>query len=51
MKKKRWNIFDKEFSKNLDSLKEHGLFLSFSTDPMLKETEHLTWYAIFQMRA
>lgn len=39
-------IFDKEFYKNLDSIKEHGLFLSFTTDPMLPETEQLTWYAI-----
>lgn len=45
---KAMDIFDKEFSKNLDSLKDHGLFLSFSTDPMLKETEDLTWYAIFK---
>lgn len=39
-------IFDKEFYKNLDSLKEHGLFLSFTTDPMLNETIDFTCLAI-----
>jgi DNA repair photolyase len=35
-------IFLKEFTENLDELKKHGLFYSFTTDPMLKETIDLT---------
>lgn len=32
------DVFLAELEKNIDQLKEHGLFLSFTTDPMLPET-------------
>lgn len=35
-------IFVKELRLNLEELKKHGLFFSFTTDPMLKETKRLT---------
>jgi DNA repair photolyase len=35
-------IFEKEFKQNLPELQKHGLFLSFSTDPLLPETRNLT---------
>jgi len=38
-------IFDRELLKNLDELKKHGLFFSFTTDPMLDETIELTQLA------
>jgi DNA repair photolyase len=38
-------IFEEELKANLPELQEHGLFLSFSTDPMLRETIKLTMYA------
>jgi DNA repair photolyase len=40
------NIFEKEILKNIDELKKHGVFFSFSTDPMLDETYYLTIEAI-----
>lgn len=39
-------IFEKEFHQNIESLKQYGLFFSFTTDPMLKETIDLTSIAI-----
>lgn len=38
-------IFDKELKQNKEELQKHGLFLSFSTDQMLKETIWLTFKA------
>jgi DNA repair photolyase len=35
-------VFEKELKKNLPELQKHGLFLSFSTDPLLPETRNLT---------
>ena len=35
-------VFKKEVDQNLDQLREHGLFFSFTTDPMLPETIELT---------
>ena len=37
-----FKCFVKEVNKNLDALRHHGLFFSFSTDPMLEETAALT---------
>ena len=39
-------VFEKELMKNLSELQEHGLFFSFTTDPMLPETVDLTIRAI-----
>lgn len=39
-------IFEKELKQNLPELQEHGLFFSFTTDPMLPETFLLTRDAI-----
>jgi len=39
-------VFDKELKENLSELQKHGLFLSFTTDPMLESTIRLTYYAI-----
>jgi len=38
-------IFCKELSLNIEELKKHGLFFSFTTDPFLSETSELTWRA------
>jgi DNA repair photolyase len=35
-------VFEKELDRNLPELQKHGLFLSFSTDPLLPETCNLT---------
>lgn len=35
-------VFETELQKNIDELKNHGLFFSFSTDPCLPETIGLT---------
>lgn len=35
-------VFEKELKANLSALQEHGIFFSFTTDPMLKETGYLT---------
>jgi DNA repair photolyase len=43
---KALDIFDQETEDNLDELRKHGLFFSFSTDPCLKETWFLTRMAI-----
>ena len=39
-------VFEKELKANLPELKKHGLFFSFTTDPLLSETERLTWSAV-----
>jgi len=39
-------VFEKELKQNLSELQKHGLFFSFTTDPMLPETFQLTWYAM-----
>ena len=39
---KAFQCFVKEVTKNLEVLRHHGLFFSFSTDPMLEETSALT---------
>lgn len=38
-------VFEKELLQNIDELRKHGLFFSFTTDPMLPETSKLTWKA------
>lgn len=38
-------VFEKELKANLPELQKHGVFFSFSTDPMLKETAYLTLIA------
>lgn len=40
------DVFEKEIFANKEALKEHGLFFSFTTDPMLPETIALTQDAI-----
>ncbi len=37
-------VFEKELNENLPELQKHGLFYSFSTDPMLPETSFLTFH-------
>lgn len=39
-------VFKKELQQNLEDLQKHGLFFSFTTDPMLPETIELTKEAI-----
>ena len=39
-------IFQSELLSNLEYLQEHGLFFSFTTDPLLPETKELTCLAI-----
>lgn len=39
-------ILEKELEANLDYLKKVGIFLSFTTDPLIKETRELTSIAI-----
>lgn len=39
--------FESELNKNLHELQEHGLFFSFTTDPMLLQTIDLTLDAMF----
>jgi DNA repair photolyase len=39
-------MFVKELRENIDELRKHGLFFSFSTDPMLPETIKLTQRAL-----
>lgn len=37
--------FKKELTQNVSEIRKHGLFFSFTTDPMLEETHKLTWEA------
>lgn len=39
-------VFCKEGRKHIDALKEHGIFFSFSTDPLIPETRVLTFFAL-----
>jgi len=39
-------VFEKELKQNIDSLCEHGLFFTFTSDPFLPETTRLTFDAI-----
>lgn len=39
-------VFEKELLQNLDELRKHGLFFTFTSDPMLPETIELTMYAL-----
>ena len=39
-------VFSKEVKANLDVLREHGLFFTFTSDPMLCETRELTIAAV-----
>lgn len=39
-------VFEKELKANLPELQKHGLFFSFTTDPLLAECSDLTWSAI-----
>ena len=43
--------FIKELEKNLDAIKKTGIFFSFTTDPLLKETRALTWAAVTACQA
>lgn len=38
-------VFEKELLHNIDEIREHGLFFSFTTDPMLYKTIDLTFNA------
>lgn len=40
-------VFQKELLGNLEELRKHGLFFSFTTDPLLPETMGLTFKAIY----
>lgn len=39
-------VFEKELLQNVDELRKHGLFLTFTSDPFLPETFGLTYYAL-----
>jgi DNA repair photolyase len=39
-------IFGKELLKNIEDIRKHGLFFSFTTDPMILETIRLTIIAV-----
>lgn len=39
-------VFEKELMQNLQELQKHGIFFSFSTDPMLPETLDLTFRVV-----
>ena len=39
-------VFKKELLSNIEQLKEHSLFFSFTTDPMLEDTYYLTMSAV-----
>lgn len=41
-----WDIFRKEAERHIDHLRQTGVFLSFSTDPLIPETQDLTISAI-----
>lgn len=40
------SVFVKELKENIEELRRHGLFFSFSTDPMLPEERQLTWACV-----
>jgi len=39
-------VFEKELEANFPELQKHGLFFSFTTDPMLPETKQITYQTI-----
>jgi DNA repair photolyase len=39
-------VFEKELLQNIDELRKHGLFFTFTSDPMLPETIYLTLRAV-----
>lgn len=39
-------VFEKELQQNINNLREHGLFFTFTSDPMLPECIDLTWDAV-----
>lgn len=39
-------VFEKELLQNIDELRKHGLFFTFTSDPMLPETVYLTMMAL-----
>ena len=41
--KDAFDVFRKEATENLKTLKKTGIFFSFSTDPLLPECQKLTW--------
>lgn len=41
-----FEVFEKEFKANLPELQKHGIFFSFTTDPMLDATKNLTMEAV-----
>lgn len=41
-------VFEKELKQNISELQEHGLFFSFTTDPMLVQTSTLTICAMIE---
>lgn len=41
-------LFKKELNINIEELQKHGLFFSFTTDPMLAETVELTLDAVYE---
>lgn len=43
-----FNIFCKELRHNIEELQKHGLFFSFTTDPMLPETKSLTISCLYE---
>lgn len=38
--------FERELLKNLDEYRKHGIFFTFTSDPLLPETQWLTWSAV-----
>lgn len=40
------DIFRREVDDNLEELRKHGLFFTFTSDPCLKETWFLTWTSV-----
>ena len=40
-------MFTKELRQNIDEIRKHGLFFTFTSDPMLPETINLTLHALF----
>jgi DNA repair photolyase len=41
-------VFEKELQANLPELQKHGLFFSFTSDPLLYETYKLTYKAVYK---
>ena len=39
-------VFEKELKTNISELQNHGIFFSFTTDPMLDATQNLTMEAV-----